>query len=570
MSLSSLRSTSDITPLSGANSLTASETDWQQLCQQVCVTSHALHACFVLFNANEELPHLFYSEHWPLLSEWQTHDYQHILQKNLFYHPLSKPNSTLKNYLAIPIKRGHISGLLLLHFSGNLPTLNEKNKQLLDTFAMHGALLFQANQPKLKHRRVSISRHLIQRFKKVLNQAATPISAFDASGKCVFWNLACERVFGWHSEEMTQHESPICLFYPEETERQLVMKEARALGRSSFKEWHPFNKAGQRLGILCTSISLTEGISLCICHDITEQKKWLKQQHLAPNVFESSYDGIIISDPNHRITHVNPAFTRITGFSAAEVVDRYPYVFKYLLSNPEFYHYLAAQLKVKDHWQGELNSQRKSGEDCALLLAITAVRDHSGNILNHVTVLSDITHLKQHEANLRHQAFHDALTGIPNRLLFSELLERAIYRCQRKQSQLAVCYLDLDGFKAINDNFGHAAGDALLIEISQRLNSRTRACDALARLGGDEFVLLCTEFESREECADILERIQAVIREPVLLEAETVYVSASIGVALYPDDADHAELLLRYADQAMYQAKKQSKDTYVFFDTLNK
>ena len=419
-------------------------------------------------------------------------------------------------------------------------------------------------------KRKNISRRLLRRLEKLFRHAPIPISAFNEQGHCIFWNKASEQVFGWSLAEITQHKSPITLFYPDAIERQQVLENISEYSSSTFKEWQPLNKAGERLSVLWTAIKLPDGATMGVGHDITEQKEWLNQQRLAANVFESSYDGIVISDPQHRITHVNPAFTRITGFNASEVIDSYPYVFKYLLSNDELFHQLSERLRVQDHWQGELTSQRKNGEQCDLLLAISVVKDEIGKVLNHVAVLSDITHLKQHEANLKHQAFHDALTGIPNRLLFGDMLARAINNSERNHSQLAVCYLDLDGFKAVNDNFGHAAGDQLLIEISRRLNSSTRSCDAVARLGGDEFALLFTEFNSYSTCDEILSRIQEVIRQPVQLDAGVVSISASIGVALYPKDADHSELLLRYADQAMYQAKRQGKDGYVYFDSLAK
>lgn len=543
--------------------------DWEQLCEQVCLSSVATSARFIFFTAEQVVARIFHQSNWPQFPLWDINHYQAIWQAASFYQGLTHPDAKLNNYLAVPIKRGNISGLLLLYFPSSVPILGPEKRLLLDTFAMHGALLWQASNAKVKSRRAHLSRRVIKRLKNLLNHVATPISAFDAQGRCVFWNQASEQVFGWSHEEITQHGAPIRLFYPDTNEQQQLLASLQELRNSAFKEWRPFNKAGARLCILCTSIKLTEGIVLCFGHDITEQKEWLNQQRLAANVFESSYDGIIVSDPSHRITHVNPAFTRITGFSAAEVIDRYPYAFKYLLSNHEFYRQLGDQLKVQDHWQGELISQRKNGEDCALLLAITAVKDEVGQVLNHVAVLSDITHLKQHEANLKHQAFHDALTDIPNRLLFSELLERAISRCERHHRQLAVCYVDLDGFKAVNDSFGHAAGDALLIEVSRRLTASTRGGDAVARLGGDEFVLLFTEFSSVAECAEILGRIQQLIRKPVHLDQGVLNISASIGVALYPADADQAELLLRYADQAMYQAKKQGKDAYVFFNSLN-
>lgn len=555
---------------------TASLTDeheWQQLCQQVRLACDAQGVRFVIFTDKPSATWEFSDAGWPLLASWTETDYQAVWQQAKFYCAIAGPNSAALSYLAVPITRGAIAGLLLVYSAPSPPSLCSAQQSLLDILAQHGALLWQAQTWLAPHAlpdkpQQDCAQHLLKQLENVFAHAPIPITVFGEQGECTVWNNACEQLFGWSLAEVTQHAEPMSLLYPDADELHQVRTNMNRCTSSTFHEWQPCNKAGQRLNVLWAHIKLPDGATLGVGHDITQQREWINQKRLATNVFESSYDGIIISDPEHRITHINPAFTRITGFKASEVIDCYPYSFKYLLSNTELFRQLAEHLTVQDNWQGELNSYRKSGEECALLLAITVVKDDAGKVLNHVAVLSDITHLKQHEASLKHQAFHDALTGIPNRLLFGDMLERAIASSERNNRQLAVCYLDLDGFKEVNDNFGHAAGDQLLMEVSRRLSSSTRSCDAVARLGGDEFALLFTEFHSYATCDEILNRIQKIIRQPVQLDQGLVQISASIGVALYPQDADQAELLLRYADQAMYHAKKQGKDGYVYFDAL--
>lgn len=569
-----------------AKPMAIENTDWQQLCQQACQSSEALSTCLVFFSELEPTPLLVMGKNWPLSPKWPLADYQKIWQEKKFYQPITGPDAHTHSLIAVPIKRREVKGLLLLKYQTPAPLLNYIQRLLLDTLAAHAALLWQENrwleQPRPaapyvasgqdykilpnQRQREHSSRRLLKRLKKLFNDVPIPINAFNVQGRCLLWNEACENVLGWSKGEIKAHPAPLQLFYPEHHDQQQVRTAFNGASNSEFQEWQPRHRNGQLLTMLWAHIKLPNGDTLCVGHDISAQKEMVHVQRLAANVFESSYDGIMVSDADHRITHINPAFTRITGYRLDEVVGRYPDLLMHLPAERKLYFELCEHFKTQDYWQGEITSLRKNGESYSLLLAITVVKDEAHQVLNYVSVLSDITYLKLHEAQLRHQAFHDALTGVPNRLLFGELLERAIAGAERNEGQLAVCYLDLDGFKAVNDKLGHAAGDKLLIEVSRRLNLITRSCDAMSRLGGDEFALLFTDLHSSLECDEILKRVQKVIHEPVDLDGEIVRISASIGVALYPQDANEAELLLRYADQAMYQAKKQGKNGYVFFD----
>lgn len=300
--------------------------------------------------------------------------------------------------------------------------------------------------------------------------------------------------------------------------------------------------------------------------DITERKIYALAQREAAVVFDSSYEGIMVVSPAGVITKVNAAFTRITGYPESEAVGQSPSLLSSGLHDAAFYQALWAQVREQDFWRGEIWNYRRDGGLYAELLSISVVRNQQGHIEHYVGIFSDITQLKAHEAELDRIANYDPLTNIPNRRLLSDRLEQALIHCRRHGKYCAVCFLDLDGFKAINDLYGHDVGDQLLVAMTERLKSVLRADDTLARLGGDEFVLLLSDLESTAECMPILDRLLSTVRQEFVLGEFHLRTSASIGISLFPlDDAD-ADTLLRHADQAMYQAKESGKNCYLLFD----
>ncbi len=300
--------------------------------------------------------------------------------------------------------------------------------------------------------------------------------------------------------------------------------------------------------------------------DITQRKHDEERQRLAASVFSTSQEGILISDANNRIIDINPAFTHLTGYSREEALGRDPGFLASGRQTPTFYAEMWESLKTRGEWQGELWNRRKSGDVYPELLSIVAVKDEEGQLQHYVGAFSDISMLKQHEDDLDRIAHYDMLTSVPNRRLLGDRLEQAIAHARRHQKNLAVCYLDLDGFKPINDQFGHEGGDRMLIEIAHRLESMSRGDDTVARLGGDEFVLLWNDIGNEADCIQVLERVLKEVSEPMKLATTPVSVSASIGVTLYPDDNVDADSLLRHADHAMYTAKQLGKNRYQIFD----
>jgi diguanylate cyclase (GGDEF)-like protein/PAS domain S-box-containing protein len=300
--------------------------------------------------------------------------------------------------------------------------------------------------------------------------------------------------------------------------------------------------------------------------DITQRKQDEEGLRLAASVFSTSQEGILISDADNLIIDVNPAFTHLTGYSREEALGRNPGFLSAGRQEPGFYAGMWQSINTTGEWQGELWNRRKTGEVFPELLSIVAVRDEQGVLQHYVGAFSDISMIKQHEEDLDRIAHYDMLTSVPNRRLLSDRLEQAIAHTRRHGKNLAVCYLDLDGFKPINDQFGHEGGDHMLVEIAKRLESVSRGEDTVARLGGDEFVLLWNDIASEADCIHGLERILDKVAEPMLIDGEPVSVSASVGVTLFPDDDVDADSLLRHADHAMYTAKQLGKNRYQIFD----
>ena len=319
------------------------------------------------------------------------------------------------------------------------------------------------------------------------------------------------------------------------------------------------------LRLLNSTDGRTEAVG--VWRDITQAKDHEDSLRLAASVFANSYDAILVTDTLHRIADVNPAFTRITGHQASEVLDQTLDV----LAAPgdDSAHTLAQVYSALDrqgHWQGELTLARHNGSTLVCALSASAVRHSDHQAQHHVVVFSDISHLKAHQAELDRLAHYDPLTGVPNRRMLVDRLNQAVARSRRNGKSLAVCYLDLDDFKPVNDRLGHAMGDRLLVSVTQRVLQTLRADDTLARLGGDEFVLLLSDLSEPSEWEGVLERVLAAVKQPVTLGDMNATVSASVGVTLFPADDVDADTLLRHADQAMYRAKQAGRNQHHLFD----
>jgi diguanylate cyclase (GGDEF)-like protein/PAS domain S-box-containing protein len=304
----------------------------------------------------------------------------------------------------------------------------------------------------------------------------------------------------------------------------------------------------------------------CILTNITERKRAEDKLQLAARVFSDAHEGITITDAAGNIIDANPTFCAITGYTREEVIGRNHSILQSGKHDAEFYKDLWQTLQTEGCWQGEIWNRKKSGELYVELLTISAMRNRTGEILNYVGLFSDITQSKLQQQELEHMAHHDPLTQLPNRILFSDRFRQALARCKRDNTLLGVVYMDLDGFKQVNDQFGHEAGDLLLIEVAKRIKANLREDDTVCRLGGDEFALLMGGLESKAQCEQALQRVHQAISQPYHVGGQTAEIGVSSGITLCPMDVGTADCLLSHADQAMYLAKQHGRDCYEFFE----
>lgn len=299
--------------------------------------------------------------------------------------------------------------------------------------------------------------------------------------------------------------------------------------------------------------------------DITELRRSEEQTRLLARVFENTVEGIIVTDAQQVIQMVNPAFSVITGYSAGEAIGKTPRILSSKRHDSEFFKNIWSSLDAADQWQGEIWDRRKNGEAYPEWLTITVIRDAQNHITHYVGVFHDITTLKRSEEQIAFRAYHDAVTGLPNRLLFNDRLSMSIAHAQRNCQGLAVLFLDLDNFKNINDSLGHAMGDSLLQSFARRLSCLVREEDTVARLGGDEFIILLQSTGNPNYAVHIAKRILKSLQQPFRIKEHELYISASIGIAIFPNDGTNNESLISNADAAMYRAKEQGRNNYTLF-----
>ncbi len=304
---------------------------------------------------------------------------------------------------------------------------------------------------------------------------------------------------------------------------------------------------------------------IAVKEDITAHKRAEDQLRLHATVFETTTEGIMITDNENRVISVNPAFTHITGYSPEEVLGKKPSILKSGRHGREFYRQFWEQIKTRGHWSGEIWNRRKNGEIYPEWLSIAVMRDENGEITEHVGVFSDITKRKQDEQKIRYQANFDMLTGLPNRTLLLDRLSQNIAAARREHWSLALLFLDLDHFKAVNDSFGHALGDELLQSVAKRLQASTRESDTISRFGGDEFVILLQDIHEAADAALMATHLIDSLSEPFSLSGRQIIIGASIGITLFPADANNPDNLLQNADMAMYHAKDTGRNRYRFF-----
>lgn len=399
-----------------------------------------------------------------------------------------------------------------------------------------------------------------------------PVFFKDAEGRYLGCNRKFEELLGMPREAIIG--KTVFDIAPPDIARVYHAQDAELLARTGTQiyEWVIKKSSGERRNVIFHKASFMAGDGrigglVGAVMDITERIRTEEELRLAANVFTHAREGIVITDRKADIVEVNQAFTDITGYTREDVLGKNPRILKSDRQDKEFYTTLWHDLQTKGHWDGEIWNRHKDGRVYPEQLTISAVYDERGEIQNYISLFFDISTLKEQQAQLQRMAHFDALTGLPNRLLLADRLQQAMRQATRRGQRVAVVYLDLDGFKAVNDTHGHEFGDRLLIALARRMSEALREGDTLARIGGDEFVAVLMDLPDICSSTPILRRMLEAAAQPVTVDNVELQVSASFGVSFYPQaDEIDADQLTRQADQAMYKAKQSGKNRYHLFD----
>ena len=410
-------------------------------------------------------------------------------------------------------------------------------------------------------------RDAADRYRGIFTNAADPILLIGLDGRVRDANLKACEVYGYAREEFIGL-SGREFVHPEHQHKFAAALASILAGRPYTVESVDVRKGGEPFPIevhISPFVHEGEKAMLCSIRDIGERRRNETRMREALAVFNASSQAIMTTDAAGTIVSVNPAFTAITGYSAEEVVGRKPSLLSSGRHDRAFYESMWNALTTVGHWEGEVWNRRRDGEIYAQWQTVNSVRDHFGRVVEYVALFSDITQRKQQEAAVWRQANFDTLTGLANRSLFQDRLERAIAAARRNGTRLGVLFLDLDAFKWINDTLGHDVGDQLLVEVARRLRSCVRERDTVARLGGDEFTILVHDVADVDDLRAIGEKTIGVLREPFVLAGTRHYVTGSAGITVFPEDGMELQALLRNADIAMYKSKQAGRNRCYFY-----
>jgi len=408
-----------------------------------------------------------------------------------------------------------------------------------------------------------------QRLLAILEETTDFVSTADAHGRTLYLNRAGRRMLGIEDEaKLTDLSIP--KGHPPEMARKMIEEILPAAAQNGIWSGEAvlLSNDGREIPVHQVIIA-HKGVGgeveyySTVARDLTDLKKSQENERLAAKIFASISEGIVVTDTNDKIVTTNPAFTALTGYTEAEAVGKSPLQLLALNTQPETVEQMLAAVRRTGQWRGELQGRRKNGELYYEELSVSTVKDETGTVTHYVGVLKDITERKKLESQIQFMAYHDALTGLPNRIFFLDRLKQAIAAAKRNRQQLAVMFLALDRFKFINDTLGHTVGDILLKQVAVRLSQCLGENDTVSRLGGDEFILLLYPSDG-PTAAKTAEKILSAFTEPFVLEGQEYAITPSIGISMYPDDGDHVDKLIRHADTAMYEAKEK-RNAYRFF-----
>ena len=419
--------------------------------------------------------------------------------------------------------------------------------------------------------------HELRKLERAMEQSPVSIVITDVQGRIEYVNPKFEEVSGYSAAELIGNRPSMLKGgdlndddYADLWETILAGREWKGVFHNRRKDGSMYWESARISPIRDESGLITHFIG--IKEDITQLKAYQESLRLSATVFEATNEGIILTDAQGRVRTVNPAFSRITGYSAEEVLGRPAFLFD--PDRPsEMLARVRQELQRRQRWSGEVTEQRKDGSWYHQWLSVTSLHNAQGQVSGHVIIFSDITRHKADQARILYQANYDLLTGLPNRTLLMDRLRQAVRHARRAGCSMAVIFVDLDRFKSINDLHGHGVGDELLQEVAGRLRRAVRELDTVARFGGDEFVVLLHELRGEQDAALVANKIIDALSKPFRLGGRLLSVGASLGVTLYPrdltedDDLDAVcTQLLSHADMAMYQAKGRGGGHLCFFE----
>jgi len=443
------------------------------------------------------------------------------------------------------------------------------------------------------------------RLHGILNTVADAIVTINEKGIIIAFNKAAEIIFGYSAEEAIGQNISMLIGAKHSHHHDKYMGRYKNERKSGIigvqgREETGCKKDGTEFPLELSVTELRHGertFFTGIMRDITERKaaeKEIREAHeylesrvkertkeltqeiivreqaegrlrLAAQVIENLNEGVVIIDPDFRVLSINPAYTEITGYSPTEVVGKHPSNHSALCATGEMFEEMWMGLENRGKWSGEFWNKRKNGEEYAERLSITAITGNSGEIKQFAAVIADITKRKKDEERILYQANYDTLTGLPNRSLFIDRLNQSLPSMARSNKKLALLFIDLDGFKVVNDTLGHDIGDELLQQAAERLGHCVRTGDTVARLGGDEFTITMPNLDDLKNAPIVAQRSLEALSKPFVIGGHEAFVSASIGITIFPDDATTSQELLKNADAAMYKAKDEGKANYQYF-----
>ena len=471
----------------------------------------------------------------------------------------------VESYAGAPLfgAGGRVLGLLAV--MSRRPLRNQrKAMQLLQILAVSAAAELERGRAE----RALNEAH--GRFEAIIENAPLlAVQGYDAEGRVVFWNKASENLYGFKSADMLGKRLGGSMLAPEDAlEFERLARDALARGAAApAREWATKTAAGETRWIMSSMFPIGHGdqaLVVCMDMDISVCKASEEESRKLTSAVQQTADSVVITDRAGVIEYVNQAFEDMTGYPRGEALGAKLDILKSGMHDADFYRRLWASIIAGETFRDVFINRRKNGDVYYEEKTITPLKDDQGRITHFIATGKDITERMQAHERLHYLAHHDALTGLPNRVLVMDRLEQALIRAHLHQRLVGVMFLDLDRFKNINDTLGHDIGDRFLKVMAERLRRSVHEGDTVARLGGDEFAILFEDVQHAEELPVVASRILGVFAEPFALDGREFYITASIGISIYPNDGVDAPTLLKNADAAMYRAKGQGRNNYQF------